>query len=153
MRLKNSKKPLLPPHSRFDQFLKGDPKAITPEEKEGYKLFISKGCVTCHNGINIGGNSFAKFGIVHERTSKRLGLYDVTQNSLDKNFFKVPTLRNIELTYPYFHTGEAETLKKAIAIMASSQLGVTLSEKEIHKIESFLKTLNGKLELIDDAKK
>ncbi len=148
--LEEFEKTLITPNSPFDQFLRGNKNAISDEAKEGYKLFISKGCVSCHNGVNIGGNSFAKFGIVKEMTSNRFGLFDVTKNQIDKNFFKVPTLRNIELTYPYFHNGEIKTLKNAIQLMASHQLGTTFSEKETLKIEAFLKTLNGKLELIHD---
>lgn len=148
--LEEFEKTLFTPNSPFDQFLKGDKKAISDEAKEGYKIFISKGCVSCHNGVNIGGNSFAKFGVVKEVNSNRSGLFDVTKQQMDKNFFKVPTLRNIELTYPYFHNGEVKTLKDAIKLMASYQIGTILSDKEIGKIEAFLKTLNGKVEIIHD---
>lgn len=148
--LEEYEKTLITPNAPFDKFLKGDRNAISEDAKKGYKLFIQKGCVSCHNGVNIGGNSFAKFGVVKQINSKSFGLFDFTHNEIDRNFFKVPTLRNIALTYPYFHHGEVNSLQEAIKIMASSQMGITLSQKEIELIESFLKTLNGTLKGLDE---
>jgi len=148
--LEEYEKTLITPNAPFDKYLKGNSKAISEDAKQGYRLFIQKGCVSCHNGVNVGGNSFAKFGVVKQISSQNFGLYDFTKEDMDKNFFKVPTLRNIALTYPYFHHGEVETLQEAIKIMASSQMGITLTQKEIQQIEAFLKTLSGKIKGIDE---
>ena len=139
-------KTLITPNSRFDLFLKGDSSALTDEEKEGYSLFKQLGCISCHNGVNIGSNMFQKFGIFvdYNNSSDHPGRYNVTHNEVDKYFFKVPTLRNIEKTAPYFHDGSAKTLKDAVRTMGYYQLGINLSEKEIQKLVLFLKTLNGK---------
>ena len=137
---------LLTPGSRFDLWLKGDDHALTQAEKSGYKLFKNKGCITCHSGIGAGGNSFQKFGIVkpYEKDTQTLGRYDVTKKEQDKYVFKVPLLRNIELTAPYFHDGSTWDLTESVLIMAEYQFGIPVSQEEAIKITAFLKTLTGK---------
>ncbi len=141
---------LTTPNSRFDKFLRGDVNAITAEEKEGYRRFKTYGCVSCHQGVNVGGNLFQKFGIMGDYFSDRgniteadFGRFNVTGKAEDRYVFKVPTLRNITLTAPYFHDGSAETLEQAIAIMAKYQLGRELSKETIDFIIKFLTTLTG----------
>ncbi|XOB61569.1 cytochrome-c peroxidase [Campylobacterota bacterium DY0563] len=141
-------KTLITPNSRFDKFLKGDENAITQYEKEGYEIFKNKGCIACHHGINIGGNHYNKFGVFSHIQSINLGRYNVTKDEEDKYYFKVPTLRNIELTAPYFHDGREEDLKDAVKTMAFVQLGRPITNEEINKIVAFLKTLTGDLEII-----
>jgi cytochrome c peroxidase len=137
---------LVTPDSRFDKWLKGDKNAITQTELEGYKLFKEKGCVSCHNGPAVGGGSYQKMG-VHEpykTTSKAEGRFGVTSKESDRFLFKVPTLRNVELTYPYFHDGAAATLEDAVNTMGRLQLGHKFTKDENAKIVAFLKTLTGK---------
>ncbi|KAA3619917.1 MAG: cytochrome C biogenesis protein CcsA [Calditrichaeota bacterium] len=136
---------LTTPNSRFDQWLRGDENAITAKEKEGYALFKEKGCVACHNGAGVGGESYQKFGVVktYENDTETLGRFNVTQNEEDKYFFKVPLLRNIELTAPYFHDASTWNLEEAVKIMAEYQVGLEVSKEEQGKIVSFLKTLTG----------
>ncbi len=136
---------LITPNSRFDQWLRGDDQALTEDEKEGYALFKSKGCISCHSGIAVGGNSFQKFGVVkpYEKDTVNLGRYEVTGKESDKYVFKVPTLRNVELTAPYFHDGSTYDLSEAVDIMAEYQLGIQLTPEENRKIVAFLKTLTG----------
>ena len=138
-------KTLVTPNSRFDKWLQGDAKALTTQELAGYQLFKGSGCVACHNGVAVGGNSFQKMGVVSpfKSESTALGRYEVTKQESDKYLFKVPTLRNIELTYPYFHDGSAATLHDAVAVMGQVQLGRTFSADENDKIVAFLKTLTG----------
>ncbi len=138
-------KALITPNSPFDKFLRGDKDAISSRAKDGYALFKSKGCILCHHGINIGGNLYNRFGIYEESNSSRLGRYEVTKNEDDKFVFKVPSLRNIELTSPYMHDGRAKTLREAVEIMTEYQLGRYMREGEIDDIVEFLKTLNGKI--------
>jgi cytochrome c peroxidase len=136
---------LVTPNARFDQWLKGDDKAITAQELRGYELFKNSGCVACHNGINVGGNSFQKFGVVepYKTANTSQGRMDVTKQDQDRFMFKVPTLRNVELTYPYFHDGAAKTLTVAVDVMGRLQLGKTFTEAENADIVAFLKTLTG----------
>ncbi len=136
---------LVTPDSRFDKWLKGDKKALNKDELAGYQLFKNSGCTACHNGPAVGGNSFQKFGIVDEykTASKAEGRIAVTGNENDRFNFKVPTLRNIELTYPYFHDGGAATLTEAVDTMGRVQLGKTFTRDENGKIVAFLKTLTG----------
>lgn len=138
-------KTLVTPHARFDQWLLGDKNAITPDELAGYELFKNSGCVACHNGQAVGGTSFQKMGIVEPYQTKNdaIGLAGVTGKDADRFKFKVPTLRNVELTYPYFHDGEAETLTEAVDIMGRLQLGRKFTDEENAKIVAFLKTLTG----------
>ncbi len=137
-------KALVTPNSRFDQFLY---KKITlsNDERKGYILFKTLGCITCHNGINVGGNSFQKFGLMNDvphiiSTPDR---YAITKNVRDKNIFKVPTLRNIEYTAPYFHDASSKTLYEAIKKMGFLNLGITFEENEVQQLLAFLKSLSG----------
>jgi len=136
---------LVTPNSRFDKWLKGDDNALSKEELEGYKLFKSNGCTACHNGEALGGNSYRKMGLVEPyiTSNPTKGREAVTGKDVDRFNFKVPTLRNVELTYPYFHDGEAQTLSQAVEIMGKIQLGRTFSQKENASIVAFLKTLTG----------
>ncbi|MDO6514058.1 cytochrome-c peroxidase [Neptuniibacter pectenicola] len=138
-------KTLVTPNSRFDQWLLGDKDAITDNELAGYNLFKSSGCIACHNGEAVGGNSFQKMGLVepYEATSAAEGLAAVTGKDADRFKFKVPTLRNVEMTYPYFHDGEAETMTEAVDIMGRLQLGRKFSDDENAQIVAFLRTLTG----------
>jgi cytochrome c peroxidase len=136
---------LVTPNSRFDKWLKGDKKAITEQELAGYNLFKSTGCIACHNGPAVGGNTFQKMGIVepYKATTGGDGRSAVTGKDADRFNYKVPTLRNVELTYPYFHDGEAATLKEAVDVMGRLQLGRKFTEDENAKIVAFLHTLTG----------
>ncbi|WP_127475780.1 cytochrome-c peroxidase [Sulfurivermis fontis] len=138
-------KTLVTPNSRFDQWLLGDKDALTAKELAGYKLFKDSGCVACHNGPAVGGNSFQKMGLVepYKAKSPAEGLSAVTGKDADRFKFKVPTLRNVELTYPYFHDGEAETLTEAVDVMGRLQLGKKFTKQENEQIVAFLKTLTG----------
>lgn len=130
--------------SRFDTYLKGNINALTVAERQGLRTFTEKGCITCHNGVAIGGNTFQKFGLVKPyQFQKDLGRFEVTKKAEDKYFFKVPSLRNVAETAPYFHDGKVKTLKEAIKVMGTTQLGVNLTAKEIASIETFLKSLTG----------
>lgn len=136
---------LVTPNARFDQWLDGDKKALSTDELAGYKLFKDSGCVACHNGPNLGGNSFQKMGLVqpYKTASTAEGRKGVTGKDADRLSFKVPTLRNIELTYPYFHDGEAATMAQAVDLMGRLQLGREFTKDENAKIVAFLKTLTG----------
>ena len=136
---------LVTPNSRFDKWLKGDKKAITADELAGYKLFKDSGCVACHNGPAVGGNSYQKMGVVaaYTASSPAEGRVGVTKEEADRFKFKVPTLRNVELTYPYFHDGAVNTLKEAVETMGRIQLGKKFTDAENAKIVAFLKTLTG----------
>ncbi len=138
-------KTLVTPNSRFDQWLLGKKDALTQEELAGYELFKSSGCTSCHNGPAVGGNSFQKMGVVepYKTSNKAEGLAAVTGKDADRFKFKVPTLRNVELTYPYFHDGEAETLTEAVDVMGRLQLGKKFTKEENAQIVAFLKTLTG----------
>jgi len=141
-------KTLITPNSRFDKYLLGDKNAITPYEKEGYELFKNKGCIACHHGVNVGANHYNKFGAFSPVSSKNLGRYEITKDDEDKYYFKVPSLRNIQLTAPYFHDGREYDLDKAVELMAAVQLGRPITEDEVKKIVAFLKTLTGQLKVI-----
>lgn len=136
---------LVTPNARFDQWLKGDDDAITDQELNGYLLFKNSGCVACHNGPNLGGNSFQRMGLVEPYVTDNVtaGRAGVTGQDIDRMNFKVPTLRNVELTYPYFHDGGAKTLSEAVDIMGRLQLGKKFEANEIEDIVAFLKTLTG----------
>ncbi|HET6378860.1 MAG TPA: cytochrome-c peroxidase [Methylocella sp.] len=140
---------LITPDAPFDRWLKGDDKALTEDQKKGLKIFVEKGCSACHNGVNIGGGSYAPFGVVQKPGWEFLppddrGRFAVTKTVSDDYVFKVPTLRNVELTAPYFHSGHAWDLKQAVAVMGESQLGQKLSDDEIGKVTEFLKALTGR---------
>lgn len=136
---------LVTPNSRFDKWLNGNKKALNKQELAGYMLFKDSGCTACHNGPAVGGNSFQKFGVIepYKTNNPAVGLMAVTKDEADRFFFKVPTLRNVELTYPYFHDGEAATLKDAVDTMGRIQLGKNFTADENAKIVAFLKTLTG----------
>ena len=131
---------LITPNSKFDKYLRGETK-LTPKELKGYKYFKTLGCINCHNGINIGGNSFGKIGVIHHIKNNKEDRFSITHNKLDKFVYKVPTLRNIALTAPYFHTGITYKLSEAVNLMAYFNLGVRLSKEENEDIVAFLKTL------------
>ncbi|MCK5717510.1 MAG: cytochrome-c peroxidase [Thiomargarita sp.] len=141
---------LFTPNARFDQYLRGNHKAISSDEKKGYTLFKQYGCIACHQGMNIGGNLYQVFGVLNNYFEQRgnitqadLGRFTVTGKEYDRYRFKVPSLRNVEITAPYFHDGSAKTLKEAVDIMAFHQLGRTIPEHEKQLIVIFLKTLTG----------
>lgn len=141
---------LITPNSRFNQYLKGNQDILTNDEKEGYKVFKSVGCASCHQGINVGGNLFQEFGVMGDYFIDRgnieeadFGRFNVTKKETDKYVFKVPTLRNIALTYPYFHDGSTKSLEKAVGVMSKYQLGRELSPQETNSIVKFLQSLNG----------
>jgi len=138
-------KTLVTPNSRFDQWLLGNKDVLTSKELAGYKLFKDSGCVACHYGPAVGGLSFQIMGVFepYETKSSAEGLSAVTGKDADRFKFKVPTLRNVELTYPYFHDGEAETLTEAVDVMGRLQLGKKFSSAENANIVAFLKTLTG----------
>jgi cytochrome c peroxidase len=138
-------KTLKTPNSRFDQWLLGDADAISERELAGYQLFKASGCVACHSGEGLGGSSFQRFGIIepYKTDNPAEGRYALTGKDADRFSFKVPTLRNVELTYPYFHDGQAATLEEAVDVMGRLQLGRTFSEMENAQIVAFLKTLTG----------
>lgn len=138
-------KTLVTPNSRFDRWLLGDKNAVTATELAGYKLFKESGCVACHNGPAVGGSSFQKMGVIkpYKTANSAVGLSAVTGKDADRFLFKVPTLRNVDMTYPYFHDGEAATLTDAVDIMGRLQLGKKYTDKENSNIVAFLKTLTG----------
>ncbi|MDP1652967.1 MAG: cytochrome-c peroxidase [Rhodocyclaceae bacterium] len=138
-------KTLVTPNSRFDKWLKGDKKALSANELAGYRLFKDSGCVACHNGPAVGGNSFQKMGVVepYKASSPAEGRSAVTGKDADRFNFKVPTLRNVEMTYPYFHDGAANTLAESVDVMGRLQLGKKFTADENAKVVAFLKTLTG----------
>lgn len=130
--------------SRFDRYLDGDKQALTGKELSGMRTFIAVGCVECHSGPNLGGMSYRKTGIFHNYSNRKdLGRFKVTKLEIDKYVFKVPMLRNVTLTGPYFHDGEVGTLAEAVDQMAYLQLNRKLKDEEIRNILSFLTTLAG----------
>ncbi len=139
--------------SRFDKFLLGDETAITDAEKKGYATFKEVGCTSCHTGVIVGGTMFQKMGLVNDYFKDRgtpvteadLGRFNVSKNPAEKHFFKVPTLRNIELTSPYLHDGSRATLEETVQIMGKYQLGRDLTDAQTNSIVTFLKTLTGPL--------
>jgi cytochrome c peroxidase len=132
--------------SRWDKFLKGDETALTAEEKAGFHAFTNAGCPTCHAGMLLGGNMYQKLGAVKPwPDSSDPGRAKVTQAEADQMMFKVPSLRNIEKTAPYFHNGKVATLSDAITEMADYQLGKALTPADIQSIEAFLKALTGEI--------
>lgn len=140
---------LVTPDSPFDRYLKGDAKALTDKQKQGLALFMEKGCSGCHNGINVGGQDYFPFGVVEKPGAEILpvgdkGRFQVTNTADDEYVFRSPTLRNVALTAPYFHTGKVWDLRQAVAVMGTSQLGATLTESEIDAITAFLDSLTGK---------
>jgi cytochrome c peroxidase len=130
--------------SRWDKFLGGDKDALTAAEKAGFKKFTETGCNTCHAGPYLGGQMFQKLGLVKAWPNQDdLGRYEVTKQDVDKMMFKVPSLRMIEKTAPYFHDGSVATLEEAVKLMARHQLGKELSDADVGSIVTFLKSLTG----------
>lgn len=138
--------------SPFDRYLLGDANAISADAKTGYEKFKSHGCVSCHQGRNVGGNLFQKAGLMTEAAKRSgaadvfaedLGRYEVTGRERDKFVFRVPSLRNVALTAPYFHNGSVDDLDEAIRIMAIYQLGKSIPESDVGYIRDFLISLNG----------
>ena len=143
-------KTLITPNSPFDRYLRNEDGALTDEELKGYQAFKELGCISCHQGINIGGNLYQKFGVFYNYIAERgdikkldYGRMNQTNRQMDAFVFKVPSLRNIAVTAPYLHDGSAETIEEAIIIMGKTQLGRTLTDDETLQIKAFLKTLTG----------
>jgi cytochrome c peroxidase len=141
---------LLTRGSAFDRWLEGDQNALTGDQTAGYEVFKSVGCVACHQGQNVGGNMFQRFGILGDYFKDRgsvteadLGRFGVTGNESDRFVFRVPSLRNVERTAPYFHDGSAPTLERAVQVMAKYQLGRTLTPEQVAQVVAFLKSLTG----------
>lgn len=131
---------------RWDKFLAGDENAITEAEKAGFAKFIKLGCPTCHNGAAVGGTTFQKLGLVRPYPDQSdLGRFEITKNDSDKMVFRVPSLRNVEKTGPYFHTGKLKTLEEVVKTMAAHQLGMDLKDDEIASIVTWLKCLTADL--------
>ncbi|MDD2463885.1 MAG: cytochrome-c peroxidase [Desulfobulbus sp.] len=139
---------LITPDSKFDLYLKGNSQALNQEEKDGLKLFMEHGCVSCHGGVNMGGDGYYKLGVVNKPSEKILagdkGRFAVTQAKNDEFSFKSPSLRNIELTPPYFHSGVVWELQEAAAVMNDAQLGSDMTQGDLAKIVTFLKSTTGK---------
>ncbi len=145
---------LLTPNSRFDQYLNGNENAINEQEKRGLSLFIAKDCVSCHKGVNIGGASYHKFGVARKPGPEIMppsdkGLMAITGNATDEYVFRAPTLRNVELTAPYFHSGAIWDLRQAVVAMAFVQLDTKLKDRDIEDLTAFLKTLTGQIPRIE----
>ncbi|SFI53851.1 cytochrome-c peroxidase [Caulobacter sp. UNC279MFTsu5.1] len=122
---------LITPDARFDRYLRGDTAALEPQALRGYRLFQSAGCSSCHQGVNIGGNLFQRSGVFHTLTDPRAPI------------MRVPSLRNVETTAPYFHDGSARTLEDAIRAMGRSQLNRVLTPAQVDDIAAFLRSLTG----------
>lgn len=142
--------------SKFDSYLRGDIQAMNKEERQGLQEFISSGCTTCHNGVALGGNMYQKFGLVADyrpltgSTNTDQGRKDITKEDFDKDMFKVPSMRNITKTQPYFHDGSVADLGKAVQIMAKVELNKDLTDAQVASILTFLETLTG--EIPEDAR-
>jgi len=142
-------KSLITPNSRFDRFLRGDARALSADEKDGYRLFKEFGCISCHQGVALGGNMYQTLGTMEDYFTQRdeseadHGRFNVTKREWNRHQFKVPSLRNIERSFPYLHDGSAKTLEDVLEVMWKSQLGRSIRPEESIKIVKFLKTLNG----------
>lgn len=141
------------PDSRFDRYLRGDATALSAPEQAGYAKFKAYGCTSCHQGVGVGGNMFQTFGVAADYFADRgrinpadLGRFNVTGREEDRYVFKVPSLRNVAVTAPYFHDGSAPSLEHAVAVMGKYQLGRELSRQDIDDIVVFLHTLTGQYE-------
>ncbi|WP_331775649.1 cytochrome-c peroxidase [Sulfurospirillum sp. 1612] len=138
-------KTLNTPNAPFDKYLRGDDTALSASQKRGYFLFQSKGCIICHNGVNLGGNLFAKFGEIKPLLSDYLGRYNITKDPHDKYFYKVPTLRNISKTAPYMHDGRFYSLRDVVQFMLQYQLDAYGNRQDIDDIVDFLHALDGEV--------
>jgi cytochrome c peroxidase len=141
---------LVTPDAPFDRYLRGDLRALSTEAKEGWRLFRELGCVSCHQGTNVGGNLYEKLGLVEDFYGPRgtprpsdLGRFNLTRNAEHRFEFRVPPLRNVALTAPYLHDGSVATLEEAVQIMARYQLGVRLKPPEVAHLVAFLNALTG----------
>ena len=141
---------LVTPNAPFDRYLRGDAQAVSAEVKQGYAMFKSYGCSSCHQGMAVGGNVFERFGVLRDPFAERghfdsadLGRFNVTQRDQDRFVFRVPGLRNVALTAPYFHDGSAATLEEAVTTMANYQLGRDLDEHDRALLVAFLRSLTG----------
>ena len=141
---------LVTPDSPFDRYLRGDGSAISAETRRGYALFKSYGCVTCHQGVLVGGNMLERFGVMRdyfadraEVTEADLGRFNVTRRDEDRHVFRVPSLRNVALTAPYFHDGSAADLPTAVTVMGEYQLGLELDAEDVRLLVLFLESLTG----------
>ncbi|MEQ9321818.1 MAG: cytochrome c peroxidase [Polyangiaceae bacterium] len=145
---------LITPDSDFDRYLRTEGhEGLKADAKAGYELFKGLGCVTCHQGMALGGNMFQKFGVMYDFFPEKFkpngvdeGRYRYTQNESDMHVFRVPSLRNVAVTGPYFHNGEVTDLREAVQIMVCHQLGLVLEEKEVMEIVAFLESLTGTYE-------
>lgn len=143
--------------SRFDHYLRGDLEALTEDEKEGLRIFKKVGCTACHNGMTAGGHTFRKFGLNEPYWEHTLsprqddGRFAVTGEETDRYVFKVASLRNVEMTYPYFHDGSVEGLEDAVRVMAALQIGADLSDTQASQLAAFLRTLTGETPLPEEA--
>lgn len=150
-------KTLTTPNGRFDQWLRGDDKALNEVELAGLQAFVDTGCIACHVGPGLGGTMYQKMGVVNSYFEGReideasLGRFNVTQNESDRHRFKVPLLRNIARTAPYFHDGSVDSLDEAVRVMAHLQVGMDLTDEEVTSITAFLHTLDGELPTVDIA--
>ncbi len=131
-------------HDRFDDFLKGSDKALTAVELKGLNEFLTQGCTTCHYGPVIGGQVYQKIGLVHPFPTEDKGRSAVSKDEDDQFKFKVPMLRNIAITHPYFHKGQIATLEEAVRKMGWHQLGKELSDDQVNSLVAFLKSLTDK---------
>jgi cytochrome c peroxidase len=137
--------------SRFDDFLDGNAEALSAQERAGLRTFIDTGCVSCHNGVGVGGGDFRKFGVIEDywKATASLeidqGRAGDTKKADDEYVFKVPSLRNVAMTGPYFHDGSVASLETAVRIMARVQLGAAVGDKEVEDIVAFLASLTGPL--------
>lgn len=138
---------LTTPDARFDKFLRGQQAALSVTEQRGLGFFMKKGCVECHAGVNMGGEDYYQFGVVEQPVNSIMGndkgRFTVTQATDDEYVFKSPSLRNIGLTSPYFHSGKVWSLKEAVAVMSSAQLGISLTSQEVDDIYMFLQSTTG----------
>lgn len=139
---------LLVTPSRFDRYLRGDKGALSADERSGYAKFKSYGCVSCHQGINVGGNLYQKFGAMREPApgapiAADQGRFELTGRAADRHMFRVPSLRNVALTAPYFHNGSVATLDEAVGAMFKYQLGRDAPPHDQQLIVRFLESLNG----------
>ena len=141
---------LITPNAKFDRFLRGEPDSLDGEEFAGYQLFKELGCISCHQGVNVGGNMYEKLGLFENYFEQRgavqqvdFGRFNLTGKEEHRFEFRVPSLRNVALTAPYFHDASADTLEHAVAIMGRYQLGVELQGVDISRIVKFLHTLTG----------
>jgi cytochrome c peroxidase len=139
---------LITPNAPFDRYLRGDAAALTEAEKAGLALFMETGCTACHGGILLGGSSYQRFGAVRNPGVELLppedrGRFNVTGNRDDEFAFKVPVLRNVDLTAPYFHTGRVWDLSEAVHVMGQAQLGREFTGEERDRITTFLRSLTG----------